>query len=89
MSNADCNAYLQIVLSSSYYSTLPVLVDGGQTTIMASFLIVYRIPPANLNMSPPLLLMADTNSSIYLFMANAISSAPSGPIDYLLNITYL
>lgn len=41
----------------------------------------YRtIPPANLNMSPPLLLIADTSNSIYLLIANAISSAPSGPI---------
>ncbi len=31
-------------------------------------------------MSPPLLLMADTSNSIYLLIANAISSAPSGPI---------
>lgn len=81
MSNADYKAYLQIVLSSSYYSTLPVLVDGGQTTIMAS--------PANLNMSPPLLLIADTNSSIYLLIANAISSAPSGPIFDNLSVKFV
>ncbi len=40
MSNADYNACLQMVLSSSYYSTLPVFVDGGQTTIMASKVII-------------------------------------------------
>ena len=79
MSNADYKAYLQIVLSSSYYSTLPVFVDGGQTTIIASKVTILNIPPANLNISPPLLLIADTSNSIYLLIANAISSAPSGP----------
>jgi len=31
-------------------------------------------------MSPPLLLIDLTNNSIYLFIANAITSEPSGPI---------
>lgn len=43
------------------------------------------LPPANLNMSPPLRPMPYTNNSMYLLIANAITSAPSVPI--LLNVS--
>jgi hypothetical protein len=44
------------------------------------------IPPANLNISPPLLLTVLTSSSMYLLIANAVSSAPSGPIFYKVSV---
>lgn len=47
-------------------------VGGGHTTIIAS--------PANLNISPPLFDIDLINNSIYLLIANAMTSDPSGPI---------
>jgi hypothetical protein len=66
-SRALCMAYFRR-LAKAFYGVFVFSIDGGGH-IMAS--------PANLNMSPPLRPIPFTSNSMYLFMANAITSAPS------------
>lgn len=70
-------------LAKAFWGVLVLsMAGGGQITIIASKNDdkKYKLPPANLNISPPLRPIPFTNNSMYLLMAKAMTSAPSYPI---------